>query len=829
MSFGFLKEDTISKLQSVAIEEIFEAKIYQTPKFSNIFENNTKVLNDIVSFLNNASKVLIIKGFMGSGKSKMFDILPDIISEDVLVFRTTFHPATHLDDVLLNLFNVFSFYHNKRLISLPKAVSNIFSEKINSYIKAVNLPMLFIFDSLELQKLSRLQQKDVLDFINYLANFEKVKIIIGSRNLDEEDINVPFAKSTTILNSLDFDKFKSLLLSNRIEAEDKVLENAFNNTKGHYLYISIMIGLLNLLNISLANFINEFSKKNVSFSEFIFSKMVALVPEKFLKLLCFLAFIRIGVSENFIIKQNIAMREDLVYLLDKGIISSEDNLIFLKDYLKNELIKSVDLDLKAKIHLYLYNLYESQLPKKPNERELVISRATMRKEMEYHKTKYGEFLECPDLKTTQDKKFSYFSYSKSVGYEWDFEKTPIACQMLKRSEPLPFKNFLNEKAERFELPKEDLSLIGAIEKTSQEDKFNRDYSEEELSEMTIEQIVKIAQFKESKFDYKGAISCYEKALLKEFKEGYDLRKPVIMTKIAICLKKNQQFDRAIEKFNQVYEIYKDNDPKKASHILLSIAQIYNESYKFIEAKDTYIKILEKNGAVSPELRVRVYLDLAEIEDNNANSQKASEYIDKAMAESSKITDKKLLSEIYFKQALLTDDFGKIDLAMSYYLKSIVICNDVHINRFLASAYSNLASIYLEKKNTQEAIKYYNLSIEADEKLNNYEGLFFSYSKLADLYEGKQNKKTDCLLKSFSAAEKLDDKFYAYSIATKIADLYNFQKDYENALKMYIKVKNIATIMQNQKGITKVQDKINNIKTKISEDDFIRIVNECKNH
>ncbi len=827
MSFGFLKEEIISKLQSTSVEEIFEAKINEHPKFKSIFDNNQNVLENIVSFLNDDSKVLIIKGFMGSGKSKMFDIVSEVLAEETLIFRTTFHPATHLDDVLLNLFNRFAFYHNKHLISLPKAVSNIFSEKINTYIKSVNLPMLFVFDSLELQKLSRIQQKDVLDFINYLANFEKVKIIVASRNLDEEDISVPFAKSTTILNSLDFEKFKSLLLSNGIQADDTVVENAFNNTKGHYLYVSIMIGLLNLLNMSLSNFMSEFSKKNLPFSEFIFSKVVALVPEKFLKLLCFLAFIRMGVSESFIIKQNIAVREDLVYLLDKGIISIEDNLIFLKDYLKNELIKSIELDLKAKIHLYLYNLYESQLPKKPNERELIISRATMRKEMEYHKTKYGEFLECPDLKTSQEKKFSYFSYSKSVGYEWDFEKSPIACQMLKMSEPLPFKNFLNEKAERFELPKEDLSLIGAAEKPSQENKANKEYSDEELNEMTIEQVVKVAQLKESKFDYKGAILCYEKALSKEFKEGYDSRKPVIMTKIAICLKKYQQFDRAIEKFNQVYEIYKNNEPKKAPLVLLSIAQIYNESYKFVEAKDAYVKILEKNGAVSPELRIRVYLDLAEIEDNNSNPQKAHEYIDKALSESSKITDKKILSEIYFKQALLADDVGKVELAMSYYLKSVVISNDARVNRFLASAYSNLASIYLEKKNTQEAIKYYNLSIQADEELYNYEGLFFSYSNLAELYDNQQTKKIECLRKALSSAEKLDDKFYAYSTAMKVADIYNFQKDYENALKVYVKAKDIAIMLQNQKGITKVQDKINNIQTKIGGDDFRRILQECK--
>lgn len=827
MSFNFLKEDILSKLQSGSIDDFFRLKISENQKFSDIFENNINVLDDIVRFLNDDSKVLVIKGFMGSGKSKMFDFLPDLIDENILLFRTTFHSATHLDDVLLNLFNGFAAYHNKRLISLPKVVSNIFSEKINAYIKSVNLPMIFIFDSLEFQKLSKIQQKDILDFIKYIANFEKIKIIIGSRNLDEEDIDISFLKSNTTLQPFDFDRFKIFLLSNGIEEDNAILEEVYDNTKGHYLYISIMIGILNLLNMSLADFINEFKRKGIPFSEFIFSKVVSLVPEKFLKLLCFLAFIRMGVSKDFIVKQNIAVNEDLAYLLDRGIISGEGGLIFLKDYLKNELVKSVDLDLQAKIHLYLHNLYESQLPKKPNERELIISRATMRKEMDYHKAKYEEFLACPDLKASQEKKFSYFSYAKSVGYEWDFDKSPIACQILKSSQQLPFKDIPNEKSERFELPKEDLNLIGAQDKVPSEKDINKKYSDAELDRMSIEQIVKIAQVKELHFNYKDAVSYYEKALLKEFKSGYDLRKPVIMKKIAICFKKNQQFDKAIEKFNQVYEIYTIFEPKKAPFVLLSIAQIYSESYKFIQAKDTYLRILENNN-VSSELKIRVYLDLAEIEDNNSNPQKTYEYIEKAQAESSNISDKKLLSEIYFKLALLTDDFGKVDLAMSYYLKSVVICNDININRFLASAYSNLASIYTEKNNLTEATKYYNLSIDTDEKLHNYEGLFFSYSKLSEFYENEQNKKIDCLLKAFSAAKNLDNKFYAYSTGVKIADFYNFQKDFKNALKMYFETKKIATVMQKKDSIDKIQEKINNIKPKISEDEFKKIIEEHKN-
>ena len=41
---------------------------------------------------------------------------------------------------------------------------------------------------------------------------------------------------------------------------------------------------------------------------------------------------------------------------------------------------------------------------------------------------------------------------------------------------------MNEKAERFELPKEDLNLIGVNEKVNDEKNIKREYSDEELEE-----------------------------------------------------------------------------------------------------------------------------------------------------------------------------------------------------------------------------------------------------------------------------------------------------------------------------------------------------------
>lgn len=827
MQYDFLNENTLEILNNKQIDNKFLSAANVDEQTLSIAKNNLDVAKIALKFLHNDSKVLIINSFMGAGKSKIIDFLQLYLNEKVLFFRTNYYNATHLDDILLSLFSVFTSYHNKKIISLPKVDTTIFSERINAYIKAANHPMLFVFDSLELRKLTKEQQKDILDFIFYLSNIEKVKIIIGSRNLDEEDLLISCAKTSVFMKPMENTAFTNILRQKGIQDNVFCEEEAFKNTKGHYLYVSVMTNLLNLLNISLSNFMNEFAKRDIPFPEFLFGKAITLIPERYLNLLCFLTFIRIGVGENFLMKQNLAQTEGIKYLKERGIIIQESGLIYLKDYFKKELIKSIDIEVQLKVHEYLYELYGSQLPKKPNERDLVISRVTMRKEMSFHKESIENSKETDEAKQSNDKKFSYLSYSRSNAYEWEFENSPIASDSREKKQNILQGNN-NEKIQRFELSLEEKNILNSAAKaeTRRVDYINVNKDNlEKLDTFPMGTLIKLAQEAEDKFEYNKAVLLFNLALEKETDPDFEIRKPLIITKIAICYKKMQQIEKAIREYEKVFQIYSAAEDEKAYYILLSIAQIYNESYKFIQAKETYQKILDKQDRIQPELKIRVFLDLAEIEESSSNIAKSWEYLEKALFELPKTSDLKLRSEIYFKCGLFMDDAGKIDIAMNYYLKSIVTSNEIKINSYLSSAYSNLAAIYSEKNNSQEAIKYYKFSIEADKILKNYEGLYLGYSKLANLQKAMSEQRLGYLIKALNSAKKLDDKFYAASVYIEIGDFYYNIKQDKMALKAYINAKNIIVHEANEENIKQISDKINELKVRLGNDKFIKFMKE----
>ena len=317
---------------------------------SFILKHNIDALSQILRFLNSADNLFILNGFMGAGKTYVADCFLDFINDNVLIFRNSYQEAINLDDVLLSIFKDFSIYHSEKKISLPKIESNVFSDKINAYIKYCDVPMLFIFDSFEINMRSKDTQKDILDFINYLSHFAKVKIIICSRSFKQTDLISMDSSVSCALKSLSKDEMYEYLNINNITGTKYECEELYKITRGHFLLLELSVLLMNVLDISLTIFASEYKKSSKNFLEFLVSKVLSISSEKFTKLLLLLSIIRHGVSANFLINQRFATEDEIEFLLQKRVIAEKFGLYYLKDYFKSEYIKIVNNETKLKVH-----------------------------------------------------------------------------------------------------------------------------------------------------------------------------------------------------------------------------------------------------------------------------------------------------------------------------------------------------------------------------------------------------------------------------------------------------------------------------------------------
>ncbi len=814
---------------------------------SFILKHNIFALSELLKFLSSSDNIFILNGFMGSGKTYVADCFLDFISEDVLIFKNSYLEAINLDDILLSMFKDFSVYHNEKKILLPKVDTNIFSEKINSYIKYCNYPMLFIFDSFEINTRSKDSQKDILDFINYLSHFEKIKIVICSRTFTKDDFASDNSIDSYSLSSLEKDEVYEYLSINAISGSNYDIEELYKATRGHFLLLELSVMIMDLLNMSLLVFSSEYKKSAKNFLEFLISKIISVTSEKYVKLLNFLSLIRHGVSSDFLINNNFANDDDVKFLLQKHIISEKFGQYYMKDYVRNEYIKSVSSETKIKIHEYLVSLYDAELPLKPFDRELFLSRQTMRQEIAYHQKRIDnlnfDLSKSGRTKITDMQDFNYLSYSKVSGYDSGMENTKKQKRYIKNI----IKNTPAEKRRRFELSKEDSLLLNAsISSDIIDNQFKEitdiNQSETEYTQKSnkkqnnaeffvpdcLDDYLEIAQNYEDAYNFSSAILYYKKALTYNDDALYKRKEPIIYTKLAICYKRVQDTDEAVKMYEKVYKLYLEEDNEKANSILLCIAQIYNEIYKFDKAKETYNRILFSPHGVSPQMTVRVYLDLSELSDNNLETENALKFVKKALSEAEKLSDLSLLTECYFKYALLLDDSGNLDLAQKYYLRCVQSSSNPDENLFLSSAYSNLAGLSLDNNNVSAAKMYYELSVNIDKQLNNYEGLFYSYSKLANLYkDDNPQKRYELLIKALSAAKRFDDITYAISVYIEIGDYYYDVEDYKRALKSYILAKTLAPKHSSEELNNKIDSRINKVKMLLGEVEFIRLRNDIK--
>lgn len=857
-SFVFSRGLSIEGLKGAIDEEI-------SPQVEEILAHDFETFTKLVNFVNSNASLFVLHGFMGSGKSTMVDFLPKITNDDVLCFRINCFESTNLDDVLLSIHTDFVNYHNQRKITLPKVDSTGFTDRINAYLKSIDMPMLFIFDSVNAQKFPL--HVEISNFIKHISQIERVKIVVASRNLADSDLSGENNQNYAIIKLCGKEEFIEILNKNDITSDEETYNNAFEATKGHFLYISLLINVIKLLNLNLKSVYNDYSKKKKTIFDFLISKVLTLIPERFFKTLWFLALIRSGVSENFLIKQKLSTPDELAYLEERMLLCREGINIYLKDYVKSTVIETINPQTFKDIHTYLAELYESQLPKKPSERDLIISRSTMRREAAYHKEQAAQTIETNTQPQTKQKSldYNYLSYSNSIKRDWNFSESSVGSnqQQQKRFvKPAPrglatrINN--NLRAKNFELSNEELKLLNQLNlkvpnaelirddrETPQYD-FNprnqlrknqfqnqqkppqNNFQKEEPAQPTetLVTVMNEASLAEQEFDFERALKIYNKAYSMTEAAGYDEAKPIIMMQTAFCHRKMQNNDEALKCFEIAYKLYCNTNPQNANKALFNMAEIYTETYNHNKAKEMYEAILHSNQKTDLAFNARVLLNLAEIESNNLNIERASVYYNEALSYALNLNDKKLICETCFKFGLAYDDAGSVEKAFKMYSQCIQTSTDYEVNSYISSAYSNIAGIFEEQNLTDKAAKYYELSVKIDEQHENWDGLYFAYSKLATIYQAKSlTFALDYSFKALDAAKKLNDNVYTASTYIQIGDYYYQSNQTKDALKSYLLAKALLLKQPNPENVRKIDVRINDMKTKLGTATFERIASE----
>lgn len=749
-----------------------------------LIENNLNQIEKIINFFSSPTPLMLVNGFMGTGKIMVVNQALSFLDEDVITLKYNCFETTILDDILLDFFDDFKNLTAQNIIQIPKAKTENFTQKINAYFESIQKPIVIVINSFE--QVLKDNKQEILNFLFHISKSGKIKIILISRKFDYEDFTVNYEK--VAISALEKGIFERYLKSEDFKQIGPLSDELYKYSRGYFFYTTLSIKIMQIRKLNLMDFLSGYTKSFLSFNDFILREALSLVDPVSGHLLRFLTIMRHPVNVKLLKTLNLYNADRIAYFVDNLILTREGSLIYLQDYYKEISANSIADNIAVKIHKNCVELYETQLPLKPLERDLLISRQTMRKEIEYHSL----FIPRKPILPQRPVPEPQFIEQKIA------EEIPHTKQ--EKEEQIKKISFI------FDSDEEETKIMDKIAQNITNFVDISDKNKETLEEihnMSLINLLNLARKEEQNFDYKKVIMILQKALTMNNDDDYYTFLPKLYTKLAQNFKKLSDWYNALKYFELAVEFYiSTGDTEKINENKYEIANIYYITFKRNKAENILREILKEN--LSKNLKLKSELLLASI---------TGEGIKDILPQTTEEIEKDVLAEVYFKYALNCDEEGDINTAVKYYRKCVETSQDPKINAYLASSLTNLATIYNESGKSDAAVKYLQESLRLDENNENFDGMYISSMKLAKIHSTLNNneKALQYLKKAKKCAEELNETFYIASSDVAIGDYYFKLRDYKNALLYYKNAHELAINNFTRDNIAKIELRINDIK------------------
>ncbi len=748
-----------------------------------LIENNFNQIEKISNFLTNPTSILLVNGFMGTGKILVVNQALSFLEPDVITLKYNCFETTILDDILLEFFDNFKKLTTQGIIQIPKAGTENFTQKINAYFDSIEKPIVIVLNSFE--QILKDNKQEILDFIKHLSKYPKIKFILIARKFDYNDF--PENAERVAISALDKNIFEKFLKSEDFKQIGPLSDELYKYSRGYYFYTTLSIKIMQIRKLNLMEFLSGYTKSFLSFNDFILREALSLVDPISGHLVRFLTIMRHPVKIKLLKTLHLYDADRLAFLIDNMVLTREGALIYLQDYYKDISENSIADNIALKIHKNCVELYKTQLPLKPLERDLLISRQTMRAEIEYHSLFIPKKPILPQ-KPMPEVQFIEHKIVPTIPH------TPKEKEEQIQKISFVFDSEENEMAIMNKIADSINNFVDISDKNTK--------TLEEIKNLSLVNLLNLAKQEEQKFDYKKVIMILQRALTLNTDDDFYTFLPTLYTKLG------ENFNKLSDWFNSLkyYELAEEffvstGDTQKINECKFEIANIYYITYKRDKAQKILEEIIQEE--ISPNLKIKSELLLASITGQN---------IKNILPAATTGIEKNVLAEMYFKYALNCDEEGDLENAVKYYKKCVETSQDPKINQYLSSTLTNLATIFDENGKTDTAIKYLQESLRLDEITQNYNGIYISTMKLAEINLNKAPQKALEFLKQAKiCAEELKEPFYIASSDVSIGDFYYNRKDYPNALKHYKLAYTLAFDNFTKDNIEKIKMRINDIK------------------
>lgn len=765
-----------------------------------LLENSLKQAEEIYDFLSDSEKLLLVNGFKGTGKNALCSYVCKFLNNDVLKLNYKCFETTISDDILLSFFRQFKAYAQQNFIQIPNIKYENFAQKINAYFETVKTPILITISSFD--DILKSNFEDIINFIRHITSYDNVKVIIISKKPDLNNFEIPYKKVTML--ALEKAIFEKYLRAENFKQTGPLSDELYKHTRGYYFYVSLSIKIMKHYETGLFEFLGGFGKSLMTFNDYVLREALSLVDPVSGHLFRFLATIRHSVSKSLLEKLHLYDEEKIRFFTDYMLLSYDADCIYLKNYYREIAENSIPENVSIKLHQGCVDLYNTQLPLKPFERDIMISRQTMRNEIEYHEM---------------------FIPRKPIVEENIIVQTPeetqpqIQQEIPKQAEEQTFEA-KEEQIQKmsFIFDDDDTGVLDTIANSietyihKKDEKLKQENTENSFS---LNKLIITALNEERQYNYAHACALYTKALTRKNDSELQVRLAEIYEGLARNNQKISNWFEAENYYKSAYDAYIErNNVLKANEMLYNVANVLYNTFKKANAKEILQKL--EHSDLQEEIRIKVN-NLMSI----LNPDKAETYCKKSLELNLENIPKEVLSELYYRYGLICEDKDDINTAVKYYKKCIDLGQKN--NPYLADCYSNIAQLYDDIGQPNDAVKYYLESFKTDGIYGNLNGMYTTSMRLAEIFSIKDYEKAELYYKkALQYAQKLSENFYIITASTALGDFYFNRKKYPYAIAHLKTALNIAKRSNYKENAYKIELRLQDIERFLGEERFREI-------
>lgn len=673
-----------------------------------VLENNEHILSKLYGFCQKSDNILVVSGFIGTGKTSIVNHLLNYIDKNVYSFKINCSNSITLDDVLLHLWAQFISvaanselgYRYRQTNSFQDRISGCFTESPSNIIIT-----LFDFDLVQENNIS-----DIINFLTTISKDEKIKVIIVSKTFDTTLFPQDILYTKIILKALSRIFFEKYLAEQNIKATSRMLDELYKITRGYYLYTEITSLILNKKELSVNDYLVAYTNSGLSFDKFLAKAFISMQSNDALKILQMLAIARHPINSQVLDYFDIYNKLTIDELKKDKLITQRDDLFVINNYFRNEILAEIDDDNKQALRKNLIKFYNSQLPLKPSERLLLISRTTMRTELQFHSS------ELPTIIETK-------------------EEQPITYKDLSTNELLEYTESLKNEYKYNEAIKVYLQLL-------EKNDIDNIKIYTELSELYI----KVGNLKYSLHYFNHLIKHY-----RELKDATSVNK--IKLQVAQIYYQSYKTNEAINILHEI--ISESTETSTTIEAYTILANIYISLSAKNKAYELYNKAIILSEREQCKLNLsELYFKFAILADENDNTEIAVEYYKKCIAISDDNCKYKSLSYSNLGDFYL--DINDTKHALENF-KSAFLLDEQNSNNYgMYYSASNVAKILIHSER-EEAYKYLLQAKTAAIKSNDIFAMANAGLHLGDYFSNKNEP--ELALKEFFAVYNLvKDKF-----------------------------------------------------------------------